>query len=147
MFGKIMGKDDRAEKKVRTQQEFVLLDLYLSSQDAPFRLDSASLNYREFLGGDSAFISKHNFYRLVVRLGRKAVNARLNDNAVAFIRRKREQMRPHGAIYDFEVETQGDLLRRYDTLKQTAEMDLSRDSYATEEFGDGDEDGEERSAE
>ena len=135
MFGKMMGKDDRGEKKGQNRQEFILLDLYLSSQDAPFRFDSASVNYREFLGSDLAFISMHNFYRLVVRLARKATQARINDNAFAFINRRREQIRPHGAVYDFELESQGGLRSRAGTLKTTLDVDLSRDHY-TEEADD-----------
>ena len=132
MFGKIMGKNDRADKKVKSHQEFILLDLYLESQDAPFRFDSANINYREFLGSDVAFISMHNFYRLFVRLLRGGVKARVNDNAAAFLARRREQMRLYGAMYDYELDAQGDLRNRYDTLKAAKDLDLTRDNYADE---------------
>lgn len=136
MFGKMMGKNDRAEKKAKNHQEFILLDIYLESQDAPFRFDSANINYREFLGSDVAFISMHNFYRLFVRLLRGAVNARVNDNAAAFLARRRELMRPYGALYDFELDAQGDLRNRYEQLKATKDFDLTRDNYADETESD-----------
>ena len=132
MFGKLMGKDDRAEKKAARHQESILLDLYLGNQDAPYRFDSVNVNYREFLGADLAFISMHNFYRLVVRIARKATAAKVNDNCLAFLNRRREQIRPHGAVYDFELEAQADLRNRYANLKNSTDVDLTRDNYVEE---------------
>jgi hypothetical protein len=132
MFGKIIGKDDKAERKGKSHQESFLFDIYTASSDAPFRLDSVNLNYRSFLGSDQQFISMHNFFRLVVRIARGASQARVNEAAYYFLFRKRDQIRPVGAIYDFELECQNDLRNRLEQLRKTSEMDLSRDNYADE---------------
>jgi hypothetical protein len=132
MFGKIMGKDDKAERKAKNHQESFLLDIYAANSDAPFRLDSVNINYRSFLGADQQFISMHNFFRLVVRIARGATQARVNEAAAYFLMRKRDQIRPVGAIYDFELECQNDLRNRLEQLRRTSEMDLTRDNYADE---------------
>ena len=132
VVGKIMGKNDRAEQKAPRYQESVFLDLYSSKHDAPFRFESAAINYRSFLGKEALHISQHNFYRLVVRIARAATAARVNDNAYYYILRRRDQVRKYAAIYDYELESQADL-GRLESLHRTTDLDLSRDSYATEE--------------
>ena len=135
VVGKMMGKSERAESKAARFQESVFLDLYSSSHDAPFRFEAANINYKSFLGKDAQYISQHNFYRLVVRLARGAQKASLNDNALAFILRRRDQVRSYAAVYDFELEVQNDLAR-LEHLTKTTQIDLSRDSYVTEEEGE-----------
>lgn len=137
VFGKIMGKDDKSERKAKNHQESILLDIYTGTSENPYRLDSVNVNYKAFLGGDQQFISVHNFYRLLVRLARLAKEARLNEAAVNFILRRREQIRPSAAVYDFELECQNEYRNRLDTLKKTTDLDLSRDNYA-EEWGEDD---------
>mgnify|MGYP000875874063 CR=1 FL=1 len=138
VVGQIMGKGkgDRSDSKVPRYQESIFLDIYSSQHDAPFRFEAANINYRAFLGKEALYISQHNFYRLMVRIARKADKASLNDNAYFYLLRNRDQVRHHGAIYDYELESQTDL-GRLELLHKTSEVDLSRDSYTTEdEFGD-----------
>jgi hypothetical protein len=132
VVGKIMGKNDRAEAKAPRYQESVFLDLYSSKHDAPFRFEAAAINYRSFLGKDALYISQHNFYRLVVRIARASMAARVNDNAYYYIIRRRDQVKTYPAIYDYELESQNDL-GRLEFLRTTTELDLSRDTYTTEE--------------
>jgi hypothetical protein len=132
VVGKMMGKSERAEAKAARFQESVFLDIYSSAHDAPFRFEAANINYKSFLGKDAQYISQHNFYRLVVRIARGAQAAALNDNALAFILRRREQVRTYSAVYDFELEVQNDLAR-LEHLTKTTQIDLSRDSYVTED--------------
>lgn len=138
VVGKIMGKNDRAEAKAPRFQESIFLDLYSSSHDAPFRFEAANINYKSFLGKDALYISRHNYFRLVVRIARKAIKAALNDNAYHFLLRRRDQVRTYSAVYDFELESQNDLAR-LEHLHKTAELDLSNDSYTTEEEETGNE--------
>ncbi|MBS2034391.1 hypothetical protein JST97_05360 [bacterium] len=132
VVGKIMGKNDRAEAKAPRYQESVFLDLYSSKHDAPFRFEAAAINYRSFLGKDALYISQHNFYRLLVRIARASTAARVNDNAYYYIIRRRDQVKTYAAIYDYELESQNDL-GRLEFLRTTTELDLSRDSYTSEE--------------
>jgi len=132
VVGKIMGKNDRADAKAPRYQESVFLDLYSSKHDAPFRLEAAAINYRSFLGKDALYISQHNFYRLLVRIARASNAARVNDNAYYYIIRRRDQVKNYPAIYDYELESQTDL-GRLEFLRTTTELDLSRDSYTSEE--------------
>jgi len=138
VVGKIMGKSDRAESKNPRYQESIFLDIYSNKHDAPFRLEASNINYRAFLGKEALYISQHNFYRLLVRIARGAVRAHLNENAYQYIQRRRELVRSHPAIYDYELESQTDL-GRLDTLRKTVDVDLTRDSYATEDEMIGDE--------
>ena len=132
VVGKIMGKNDRADAKAPRYQESVFLDLYSSKHDAPFRFEAAAINYRSFLGKDALYISQHNFYRLLVRIARASTAARVNDNAYYYIIRRRDQVKNYPAIYDYELESQTDL-GRLEFLRTTTELDLSRDSYTSEE--------------
>jgi hypothetical protein len=132
VVGKIMGKNDRADQKAPRYQESVFLDLYSSKHDAPFRFEAAAINYRSFLGKEALHISQHNFYRLVVRIARAASKACVNDNAYYYLIRRRDQVKVYGAIYDYELESQTDL-GRLEFLRHTSEIDLSRDSYASDE--------------
>ena len=132
VVGKIMGKNDRADAKAPRYQESIFLDLYSSKHDAPFRFEAAAINYRSFLGKDALYISQHNYYRLVVRIARASTHARLNDNAYYYIIRRRDQVKTYGAIYDYELESQTDL-GRLEFLRTTGEVDLTRDSYISEE--------------
>lgn len=132
VVGKIMGKNDRAEQKAPRYQESVFLDLYSSKHDAPFRFEAAAINYKSFLGKDALMISKHNFYRLLVRIARAATKAAVNDNAYYYILRRRDQVRTYPAVYDYELESQTDL-GRLEFLRKTHEVDLTRDNYTTEE--------------
>lgn len=132
VVGKIMGKNDRADAKAPRYQESVFLDLYSSKHDAPFRFEAAAINYRSFLGKDALYISQHNFYRLLVRISRASTAARVNDNAYYYIIRRRDQVKTYPAIYDYELESQTDL-GRLEFLRTTTELDLSRDTYTTEE--------------
>jgi len=131
MFGKVMGKDGKDDKKAPRYQEFVFLDVIAKGHESPFRLEAANINYRQFLDGDQAFISWHNFYMLVVRIARHATQARLSDSAAAFIQRRREQMKKFGAVYDFELDTQH-CLSRLETLSAVSEADLSRETWAAD---------------
>lgn len=138
VVGKITGKNDRAEQKVQRYQESTFLDLYSSKHDAPFRLEAAAINYRSFLGKDALYISKHNFYRLVVRIARGATKARVNESAFNFIQRRRDQVKVYAAVYDYELESQNDLAR-LTMLRATHEIDLTRDTYVSEEEADSEE--------
>lgn len=131
MFGKVMGKDGKDDKKAPRYQEFVFLDVIARGHESPFRLEAANINYRQFLDGEVAFISWHNFYKLVVRVARHATQARLTESAQAFLNRRREQMKKFGAVYDFELDTQH-ALSRLDTLPATKEADLSRENWAAD---------------
>lgn len=136
VVGKIMGKSDRAESKNPRYQESIFLDIYSNKHDAPFRLEASNINYRAFLGKEALYISQHNFYRLLVRIARGAKGAFLNENAYQYIQRRRELVRSHAAIYDYELESQTDL-GKLESLRKTVDVDLSRDAYATEdEMGD-----------
>ena len=132
VVGKIMGKNDRADSKSPRYQESVFLDLYSSKHDAPFRLEAAAINYRSFLGKDALYISQHNFYRLLIRITRASTQARVNDNAYYYIIRRRDQVKNYPAVYDYELESQTDL-GRLEFLRTTGELDLTRDSYTSEE--------------
>ncbi len=136
VVGKIMGKNDRADAKAPRYQESVFLDIYSSKHDAPFRFESAAINYKSFLGKDVLYISQHNFYRLLVRIARAASNACVNENAYQYLVRRRDQVKIYGAIYDYELESQTDL-GRLEFLKRTCDLDLARDSYTTEEEAEG----------
>lgn len=136
VVGKIMGKNDRAESKAPRYQESVFLDLYSSSHDAPFRFEAANINYRAFLGKDAAYISQHNFYKLLVRIARNSTEARLNENAYNFLIRRRDQVKNYAAIYDYELESQTEL-GRLDFLRKTSDMDLSREKYTLEDENAG----------
>lgn len=134
VVGKIMGKNDRAESKASRVQESTFLDLYSSAHDAPFRLEAANVNYRAFLGKDAQYISRHNFYRLVVWLARRCSQARVNDGLRAFLERRREGVKTYGAVYDFELETQNELAR-LESMTAVSDLPLSSDSYANEDEG------------
>lgn len=132
VVGKIMGKNDRAESKGPRYQESTFLDLYSSNHDAPFRFEAANINYRSFLGRDAAYISQHNFYKLVVRICRQCTEARLNENAFHFLMRRRDHVKTYAAIYDYELESQTEL-GRLEFLRKTSDMDLTRENYTLEE--------------
>ena len=132
MFGKVLGKDAKDDKKAGPRyQEFVFLDVIAQGYDSPFRLEAANINYRQFLDGEVAFISWHNFYKLVVRIARLARAARVTESAQAFLNRRREQMKKFGAVYDFETDTQH-ALARLDTMPAVGEADLSRENWAAD---------------
>lgn len=132
MFGKVMGKDAKDDRgKSPRYQEFVFLDVIAKGYESPFRLESANINYRQFLEGEVAFISWHNFYKLVVRIARHATEAHLTESAQAFLNRRREQMKKFGAVYDFEMDTQH-CLSRLDTLPVAGASDLSRENWASD---------------
>lgn len=136
VVGKIMGKNERSDSKAPRFQESMFLDLYSSRHDAPFRFEAANINYRSFLGKEALYISQHNFYRLCVRIARNSERAAVNDNAYHYLLRRRDMVRHHAAIYDYELESQTDL-GRLDFLHKTSEIDLTRDSYTSEdEFGE-----------
>lgn len=132
VVGKIMGKNDRAESKGPRYQESTFLDLYSCNHDAPFRFEAANINYRSFLGRDAAYISQHNFYKLVVRICRQCSEARINENTYNFLTRRRDQVKSYPAIYDYELESQTEL-GRLEFLRKTADMDLTRENYTLEE--------------
>ena len=132
VFSKLTNKDDGSVRKIAQYQEAWLLDIYGAPTDPPFRLDCVNINYRSFLGTDVAMISMHNFYRLVVRIARGATTARVNQYLTSLIKRRRDQIRPYGAIYDFETECQNELYQ-LQMLPLTSDLDLSRDNYATED--------------
>jgi hypothetical protein len=131
VFSKLTNKEDTSVRKVAQYQEAWLLDIYGAPNDPPYRLDSVNINYRSFLGRDVAMISMHNFYRLVVRIAREATLARVNQAAKSLIKRRRDQIRPVGAIYDFETDCQNELFV-LESLTATSELDLTRDNYAEE---------------
>lgn len=129
MIGKsLMGREEeKGAGKGRQTSDIYILDIFVEGYDQAFRVDSANLNYRQFLD-EIGYISLHNFYKFIVKLCRGAVNARVDPSIVAFLARKRHEIRRYGATYDFELEVQN-FLNNLDSMIPQADLDLSRDSW------------------
>ncbi|MBI3925257.1 MAG: hypothetical protein HY319_06930 [Armatimonadetes bacterium] len=132
MIGKaLMGREEeKGSGKGKQTSDVYFLDLFAQGHDQAFRFDSATVNYRQFLD-DVGYISLHNFYKLVIQLCRRAVNARFDPSMAAFVERRRHEVRRYGAIYDFELEIQN-FMNRLDTMIPQSELDLSRDNWMDE---------------
>jgi hypothetical protein len=136
VFSKLTNKDSGSgsSRKNTQYQESMLIDIYAAPSMPPYRLDSVNLNYKSFLGQDIAMISAHNFFRLAVRLARGATAARVSTSYAALLKRRRDQIRPYGAIYDFELDCQNSL-NALESLPRTVDLDLTRDNYVEEGAG------------
>lgn len=132
MFGKLTGKaSENEERKTRQVREVYLLDLYQRNQGQPFRLDSATVNYKSFLGPDMSFVSFQNFFRLATRLARHAGQARFDENLVNFFNRRRDQVRKYPAVYDYELEIPS-LRMKLEHLAGPDQLKLDRETWADE---------------
>ncbi|MEW6278286.1 MAG: hypothetical protein AB1758_06670 [Candidatus Eremiobacterota bacterium] len=132
MFGKITGKaSENEERKLRQVREIYLLDLYTSSFEQPFRIDSATVNYKSFLGHDMSYVSFQNFFRLVTRLARGCTSARFDESVTAFLNRRRDAVKRYPAVYDFELELQ-QIRSRMDELTEHGALNLQRETWADE---------------
>lgn len=132
MFGKLTGKaSDNEERKMRQVREVYLLDVFVAHHDRPFRMDSATVNYKAFLGADMSFVSFQNFFRLATRLARNAINAKFDESLVHFFNRRRDQVRKYSAVYDFELELQ-QIRQKMEHLPGHDQLKLERETWADE---------------
>ncbi len=132
MFGKLTGKaSDNEERKMRQVREVYLLDVFAKNHDRPLRMDSATVNYKAFLGGDMSFVSFQNFFRLATRLARHAVNSKFDESLVHFFNRRRDQVRKYPAIYDYELELQ-QLHHKLPQLPGHDQLKLEKETWADE---------------
>lgn len=97
------GENQGEEQRVRKVRDVFLFDMFVRGQAQPYRFDGATVNYRAFLG-DVSYASGQNFSRLVTRIVRDSLEARLDASLLAFLHGQREKIRHYGAIYDFELE-------------------------------------------
>ncbi len=134
MMGKVMGKEEQKQSgsKDRSRQvrEVYLLDMVVAGYDQVFRLDSGSINYRQFLD-EVGYVSLHNFYRFCVHLARRATKSRIDASLEAFLGRRRESLKHYAAFYDFELEMQN-MAEDLEAQTPQSELDLSRDSWVEE---------------
>lgn len=135
MFGKLTGKaSENEERKTRQVREIYLLDVYIKNHDQPFRMDSATVNYKSFLGADMSYVSFQNFFRLATRLARHAVNARFDEALVAFFTRRKDGVKKFPAVYDYELELQQSR-QKLEHLATHDQLKLDRETWA-EEWGE-----------
>lgn len=106
MISKMMSGGEDDERARPAPRRTYLLDLYVEGRAAPFRFDSATVNYRAFLGPDVSYMSFQNFFRLTHRLGRASRRAWFSPSAAAFLARRKEMVQSYPAVYDFELDTQ-----------------------------------------
>ena len=98
------GESERVDRK-RVYREFYLLDIYVKEEEAPYRIDQTTVNYREFLSS-VGYVSLENFRILVKSIVSRSSNASLDPSLVAFLTRSKQEMRKYPTIYDFELQCQ-----------------------------------------
>lgn len=126
----VKGGGGRDESKITSMRETHLIDLYVVGRQEPFRIDSAHVNYKAFLGQIS-YVSFQNFFRLVHGLASHARSAKFNDPLVHFLARRRDRMHKFNAVYDFEVDIQNKL-QALDQQPGWDKLSLERSTWAEE---------------
>lgn len=126
----VKGGGGRDESKITSMRETHLVDLYVAGRQEPFRLDSAHVNYKAFLGQIS-YVSFQNFFRLVHALTSHARAAKFNDPLVHFLARRRDRVHRFNAVYDFEVDIQNKM-QALDQQPGWDKLSLERNTWAEE---------------
>lgn len=96
-----------------------LLDLYLAGHKGSYRIDASHFNYKPILG-QVGYISVENFRRMVEIVISHCPGARVDRNLAAFACNRRDDLKPVGAIYDYEQEV-------WDRRRRLEEMELAGD--------------------
>lgn len=126
----VKGGGGRDDSKITGMREIHLIDLYVAGRQEPFRLDSAHVNYKAFLGQIS-YVSFQNFFRLVHALASHARSARFNEPLVHFLARRRDRLHRFHAVYDFEVDIQNKM-NALDQQPGWDSLSLERNTWAEE---------------
>jgi hypothetical protein len=95
-------QDDNHKQALR---KLYIVDIYVEGQEAAYRMDSSSINYKTFLG-EVSYISQHNFKRLFGMIVDHGKNSRFNRSAVAFHIKKQDRVHTFNSICDFEMDCQ-----------------------------------------
>ncbi|MHB2019288.1 MAG: hypothetical protein ACYCW6_20245 [Candidatus Xenobia bacterium] len=103
MLRKLMGDDSQPTPQRRNIRETYLLDVFIADQDAPLRIDSSSVNYKQILG-EASYQSHRNFLKLVTRIAEYSKEARLDASCVALLSNRRSDVKRYQSIYEFEME-------------------------------------------
>ncbi|HEY3999304.1 MAG TPA: hypothetical protein VGO93_10590 [Candidatus Xenobia bacterium] len=103
MLRKLMGDQGQPQHHLRQIRETYLVDIFLTGQDAPLRIDSSAINYRSLLGEVSQ-ASHRNFLQLLNKLVQWAGECRLDGSTVALITSKRYAIKHYASVYEFEME-------------------------------------------
>ena len=96
--------DPEKKIKAKSTSEFHILDIYLCNQEAPYRLDQGTTNYRGFLMRPG-YVSIDNFRQVVKRIAYFSANAHFNGHLVDFINCPRNRLESYENIHDFQLES------------------------------------------
>ena len=99
----VFGDKINEEPKVKSVQRTMLLDIFVEGEELPFRLDSAYINYRAFLGKVS-HISAQNFKKLLALLALNSRECRLDHSLVNFLAPRMKIEKSFASLYDYELE-------------------------------------------
>lgn len=131
------GEPREMQREGKEYREVYLLDLFVDGQPAALRIDSASVNYKRFLGRAS-FISDQNFRRLLTEIARRSPQCRLDLSAVAYLSRLKEQVERFPNVVEFEVEAQKNRANLISQIPQS-EVHLEEDFPPGEELAEEEE--------
>ena len=105
MIQGLLGGGDKADKNKKIQpssRTTHILDIYIKDTQAPFRIDSSSINYKEFLGKIS-YVSADNFRLLVTNICSMSKQSKFNAPLGTFLTRGKEKPQIFDSRHEFEL--------------------------------------------
>ena len=128
--GRGNGSIDEKTGKLISYKPTYLLDVYCGSRSECLRFDAAFVNYKSFLGKNTAHISFQNFFRLVHALCRKCTKATFSKDIGVFLTWQRAKLKIYASVNDFETEVFLNMSKPERSISWS-DIDFSRDSWAT----------------
>ncbi|MFP4497940.1 MAG: hypothetical protein ACLFQV_06965 [Vulcanimicrobiota bacterium] len=107
MFKSLLTGQSHKLDKIPEKIETYLLDFYIKDHDTAFRIDQSFINYTGFLD-EVGYISRINFRNLINKIASFLDNQKFNSNMLTFLEGRREDIKKHATINDFELEERRD---------------------------------------
>jgi len=104
-FLSIDATKDEKSQAFKTQGK-IYLEMFVSEQEQPYRIDTTTLNYRGFLP-QIDYVSDKNLRNFLTRLSERLPGAAFDPSFWAYLGNKKEEIVKFGSVYEFQRECLG----------------------------------------